>query len=124
MVQEQSAIQTSVGEFPMDINAPTVNRRRERRIYYRPHYDKQGRMIGYFPTLPLPADAWHINYYSRKGFKLEMPRGELPASESVSPPIDIKRDGDTISCPIEDCAKVVNSFLGLARHMARVHNMK
>lgn len=124
MVQEQSATQTSVSGLPLDMNNPTVNRRRERRIYYRPHYDKKGEFIGYYPTLPLPSDPWHMNYYvNKKGFKL-WPPGEEPKGESLTKATIIESRDNAITCPVEGCNKIVNSFLGLARHMAKVHNKK
>jgi hypothetical protein len=125
MVTGESAQQTSVSGLPLDLNNPTVNRRRERRIYYRPHYDKDGKMIGWFPTLPLPADMWHMQYYANKGFKLWPPDKE-PKAETTAPVVGELKPSqpDAITCPVEGCAKIVKSYLGLARHMAKVHSLK
>ena len=60
----------------IDLNDPSVNRRRERRIYYRQHFDREGNSLGWFPTLPLPSDPWHQTYYIKKGFKLWPPGNE------------------------------------------------
>ena len=112
------------GVLPVDVNAPDVNRRRERRIYYRSHYDKKGNFIGWFPTLPLPSDPWHMNYYvNKKGFKLwppgDEPRAEAPKVGDLEP-----SQPDAITCPVEGCNKVLKSYLGLARHMTKIHKLK
>jgi hypothetical protein len=64
----------------VSLDDPSVNRRRERRIYYREHFDKSGESMGWFPTLPLPSDPWHMTYYTRKGFKL-WPPGKEPGQK-------------------------------------------
>jgi len=121
----ENVIQTSeTGGLPLDVNAPEVNRRRERRIYYRSHYDKNGEFIGYFPTLPLPSDPWHLNYYvNKKGFKL-WPPGEEPRAETLKVGEVQPSKPDAITCPVEGCNKIVKSYIGLARHMAKVHKLK
>jgi len=172
MVQEQIAPQTSGSGLPIDLNDPTVNRRRERRIYYRPHYGKDNEFIGYFPTLPLPSDPYHMNYYvNKKGFKL-WPPGNEPGQEEIDSmratlteleaqvaatkeataeteaakaeaeaevkrlneqaatlrdaieSVKIEVNDNAITCPVEGCAKIVKSYIGLARHMAKVHGIK
>jgi len=128
MVQEEIATQTTASGLPIDLDNPAVNRRRERRIYYRPHYDKDGRMIGYFPTLPLPSDPYHMNYYvSKKGFKLWPPESE-PKAEVIERATIIKEvapsQPNAITCPVEGCNKIVKSYIGLARHMRTTHNLK
>lgn len=123
---EQSATQTTASGLPVDLNDPTVNRRRERRIYYRPHYDKDGKMLGYFPTLSLPADPYHMNYYvNKKGFKLWPPGNEPKVEERATIVKEVApSQPDAITCPVEGCNKIVKSYIGLARHMAKVHNLK
>jgi len=117
----ENVTQTSL---PIDLNDPDVNRRRERRIYYRPHYDSKGEFMGYFPTLPLPSDAYHLNYYvNKKGFKL-WPPGEEPRAESLKVKDLGPSQPDAITCPVEGCNKVLKSYIGLARHMARIHSLK
>ena len=129
MVTEQNVTQTSASGLPLDLNNPTVNRRRERRIYYRAHYDGAGKFIGWFPTLPLPSDPYHMNYYvNQKGFKLFPPGNETNQTETVTKATVVKQlqpsQPDAISCPVEGCNKVVKSYLGLARHMASSHKLK
>ncbi len=77
-------------QIPTDIDDPKLNRKRETRIYYRPLSDLVNGEVVWIPTLPLPADPWHLNYYTKKGFKLWPPgkepgRGELTeAQEKVT----------------------------------------
>jgi hypothetical protein len=129
MVTEQNVTQPSASGLPLDMNNPTVNRRRERRIYYRQHFTGQGESLGYFPTLPLPADPYHINYYvNKKGFKLfppEMERKQEAGTGSAPTVGELKpSQPDAISCPVEGCNKIVRSYVGLARHMEKVHALK
>lgn len=128
MEQEENAAQTTASGLPLDLNSPIVNRRRERRIYYRQHFDKEGNSLGWFPTLPLPADPYHMNYYvNKKGFKLWPPGNESKA-EVIERAAIVKEiapsQPDAITCPVEGCNKIVKSYLGLARHMAKAHNLK
>ncbi|KKK52662.1 hypothetical protein LCGC14_3102660, partial [marine sediment metagenome] len=53
-------------QIPIDIDAPELNRKKETRIYYRQHKDPDGNIV-WIPTLPLPADPYHLNYYTKKG---------------------------------------------------------
>ncbi len=110
-----------------------IGRKKETRIYYRPHRTLKGEQI-YIPTTLLPADAWHMMYYARKGFKL-WPPGQEPGQESqamsaVSQVQDVslkaKQEGKVlnISCPVAGCTKIVHSYIGLSRHMATAHNQK
>ncbi len=70
-------------QIPVDIDAPELNRKKETRIYYRPLSDlKNGEKV-WIPTLPLPADPWHLNYYTKKGFKL-WPPGHEPGQEELA----------------------------------------
>jgi len=71
-----------VVQIPTDVNAPELNRKRETRIYYRQHIDPDGNVV-WIPTTPLPADPWHLNYYTKKGFKL-WPPGHEPGQEELS----------------------------------------
>ncbi len=111
-----------------------IGRKKETRIYYRPHKTLKGELI-YIPTNPLPADAWHMMYYARKGFKLWPPGQEMgQESEAMSGvsqvpqnvSVTAKKQGAVlnISCPVEGCAKIVHSYIGLSRHMATAHNQK
>lgn len=79
----------------------------------------------WIPTTPLPADPWHLNYYMRKGFKL-WPPGQEPEGMGDKPPekVEVKAAGNVISCPVEGCSTTFKSFIGLARHMAKVHGKK
>jgi len=73
-----------VVQIPVDIDAPELNRKKETRIYYRQLSDPNGdgeRV--WIPTLPLPADPWHLNYYTKKGFKL-WPPGKEPGQAELS----------------------------------------
>lgn len=106
-----------------------IGRKKETRIYYRPHTDPDGNRV-WIPTNPLPADAWHMMYYTNKGFKL-WPPGKEPKAESiaeqageVSLQTSQGKKGVDISCPMEGCTKVVHSYSGLARHMNTVHKQK
>jgi hypothetical protein len=46
-----------------------------RRSYWDPRKDEEGNVMGW--TLPLPGDTARMNFYLRKGFKLEDPEGNL-----------------------------------------------
>lgn len=70
-------------QIPVDIDAPELNRKRETRIYYRTLTDTTGGEPVWIPTLPLPADPWHLNYYTKKGFKL-WPPGHEPGQEELT----------------------------------------
>ncbi len=97
-------------------------------------------------TTPLPADAWHMNYYSKKGFRL-WPKGkepnqdtqdalqsrikELEAKLAESPEskteVVSEQEVNPLSCQVKGCVhygKPFNTFIGLARHMSKVHNQK
>ena len=69
-------------QIPIDIDAPELNRKKETRIYYRKHKDPDGNIV-WIPTLPLPADPYHLNYYTKKGFKL-WPPGHEPGQEELN----------------------------------------
>ncbi len=69
-------------QIPVDLDAPELNRKKETRIYYRQHKDPDGNVV-WIPTLPLPADPYHLNYYTKKGFKL-WPPGKEPGQEELS----------------------------------------
>ena len=69
-------------QIPVDLDAPNLNRKKETRIYYRQHKDPDGNMV-WIPTLPLPADPYHLNYYTKKGFKL-WPPGKEPGQEELT----------------------------------------
>ena len=155
-------------QIPTDVDAPELNRKKETRIYYRQHADPEGNVV-WIPTLPLPADPWHLNYYTKKGFKL-WPPGKEPGQEEVTVlqgqvkeleekatsikettaeseeakaelEAEVKRleeqaktlkgaigevklDKDRISCPEPDCSVTVKSYIGLSRHMSKVHGIK
>ena len=132
MTQEQSGTQTMVEGLPLSLDDPTVNRSQETRIYYRPHYrivGKERELLGYFPTLPLPADPMSMIRYVRKGFKL-WPPGIEPKEErqSVQKAAVVGKvqpsAPDKITCPVEGCTKIVSSYSGLARHTLRIHKLK
>jgi len=72
-----------VVQIPVDIDAPELNRKKETRIYYRTLTDPTGGEPVWIPTLPLPADPWHLNYYTKKGFKL-WPPGKEPGQAELS----------------------------------------
>ncbi len=99
-------------------------------------------------TTPLPADAWHMNnYVNQKGFRL-WPKGnepnqdtqdalqarikELEAKLAESPEKETvagvpAREVNPLACQVAGCShygKPFNTFLGLARHMSKVHNQK
>ena len=147
-----------------------MHKKKETRIYYRPATDDQGNPI-WMPTLPLPADPWHLNYYTQKGFKL-WPPGQEPGQEEVSAlqeqvkeleeraesikaetteneEVKASLEGEVkvleeqastlkeamgevkldtsegrISCPLPDCSVTVKSYIGLSRHMSKVHGKK
>ncbi len=69
-------------QIPTDVNAPELNRKKETRIYYRQHTNPDGEVV-WIATTPLPADPWHLNYYTKKGFKL-WPPGKEPGQEELS----------------------------------------
>ncbi len=69
-------------QIPVDLDAPELNRKRETRIYYKP-IRKKGQELIWRPTLPLPADPYHLNYYAKKGFKL-WPPGKEPGQEELN----------------------------------------
>ena len=119
--------QTSGSGLPIDINNPEVNRRRERRIYYREHFDKDHKSIGWFPTLLLPSDMWHMQYYAQKGFRLSPPSVQIGTEQqAVAPTVGELKPSqpDGIACPVEGCTKIVKSYIGLARHMSKAHALK
>jgi len=102
-------------------------------------------------TTLLPADAWHMNYYvNQKGFRL-WPRGKEPNQESQDALLDrikeleaklaespesktevasepaVTQEVNPLACQVKGCPKFgkpFNTFLGLARHMSKVHNQK
>jgi len=128
MVTQEIVAQTSGSGLPIDLNNPTVNRRRERRIYYREHFDKDHNSLGWHPTLPLPSDMWHMQYYAQKGFRLSPPtitaRAEAPAGEAPKVAQLAPSQPNGIACPVEGCTKIVKSYIGLARHMSKAHALK
>ena len=98
-------------------------------------------------TTPLPADAWHMNYYVKKGFRL-WPKGKEPnqgtqdallsrikelearlaespeaKTEVASEPV-AAQEVNPLACQVKGCSFVGRSFLGLARHMRSIHNLK
>ena len=46
-----------------------------RRSYWDPRKDEKGRVFGW--TRPLPGDSARMNFYMRKGFRLEDPDGNM-----------------------------------------------
>ncbi len=101
-------------------------------------------------TTPLPADAWHMNYYVKKGFRL-WPRGKEPNQETqdallarikeleaklaespeekteVASESAVAQEVNPLACQVKGCSKFgkpFNTFLGLARHMSKKHNQK
>jgi len=109
-------------------NVPETAKELKRRIALGEVKQKSERI--WIPTTPLPADAWHMMYYARKGFKL-WPPGEEPGQEyEHQTPEDVsltaKKKGKVlnISCPVEGCNKIVHSYIGLSRHMSTAHNQK
>jgi hypothetical protein len=46
-----------------------------RRFYWDPRLDEKGNVMGW--TRPLPGDTARMNFYLRRGFKLEDPDGNL-----------------------------------------------
>lgn len=119
MTNEEIAPQTPM---PIDLNDPEVNRRRERRIFYREHWDTDGKSVGWFPTLPLPSDPWHMTYYINKGFKLFHPDTMTVAEAKEVGEVVAKPHA--VSCPVSDCSFLAKTYIGLARHMSKKHNLK
>ena len=70
-----------MGQIPIEQENLNIGRKRETRIYYKP-IRKNGETI-WRATLPLPADPYHLNYYSKKGFKL-WPPGKEPGQEELT----------------------------------------
>lgn len=54
---------------------PTTDVVSNRRYYWDPRKDEKGNTMGW--TRPLPGDSVRMNFYMRKGFKLEDPEGNL-----------------------------------------------
>ncbi len=69
-------------QIPVDQIELNVGRKRETRIYYRPHTNPDGEVVE-IQTRRLPADPWHLNYYAKKGFKL-WPQGKEPGQEELT----------------------------------------
>ena len=99
-------------------------------------------------TTPLPSDAWHMNYYTKKGFRL-WPKGQAPNQESqdalqarikeleakLAEPPETKtevahepsQEVNPMACQVKGClhfGKPFATYLGLARHMHNKHNHK
>ena len=96
-------------------------------------------------TTPLPADAWHMNYYAKKGFRL-WAKGQAPNQESQDALQDrIKKleaelaeaaskevveesvsvvEVNPLACQVKGCKFKATTFLGLARHMRSKHDQK
>lgn len=102
-----------------DPNEIISGQSQETRIYYRPVKDKEGNPI-WIPTTPLPADAWHMNYYSRKGFRTSPPSQEQESNQ----PTNLQASEKAISCPVEGCHFIAKTYIGLARHMRSKHDTK
>ena len=102
----------------------------------------------YIPTTLLPADAWHMNHYVKKGFKL-WPPGQEPNQETqdvlqrriqelekqlaeaseekvevVKEPMPSAKQENPLACHVEGCSFIGKTFIGLARHMRTIHNQK
>jgi len=103
----------------------------------------------WIPTTELPADAWHMNYYVKKGFRLWKP-GEEPNQESQDAlqtrikeleaqltkvaEVEVAKKEPTailevspLACQVVGCShfgKPFPTFIGLARHMKTIHNQK
>ena len=69
-------------QIPIETDNLSIGRKKETRIYYRQHTDPDGNVV-WIPTLPLPADPYHLNYYAKKGFKL-WPPGKEPGQEELN----------------------------------------
>lgn len=54
---------------------PAVDVVSNRRHYWDPRKDEGGNVMGW--TSPLPGDALRMNFYMRKGFRLEDPDGNM-----------------------------------------------
>jgi hypothetical protein len=91
-------------------------------------------------TTPLPADAWHMNYYTKKGFRL-WARGQAPNQETqdalqarireLESQLKAEADsdlpvqgGNPLACQVAGCPFKATTFLGLARHMRTKHDQK
>lgn len=99
-------------------------------------------------TTPLPADAWHMNYYTKKGFRL-WARGQEPNRETqdalqarikeleaeltatakveVANEPSIIQEVNLLACQVKGCPhsrKPFATYLGLARHMRSQHDQK
>ena len=159
-------------QIPVDLEQNTLGRKKETRIYYRPLSDtnSKGEQV-WIPTLPLPADPYHLNYYTKKGFKLWQP-GKEPGQEELSEAqakvteleeqatalkeataesetakeeieaevkaleeqaanlkgqiggVKLDSSKGKISCPLPDCSVVVKTYIGLSRHMSKIHGIK
>ena len=97
-----------------DANDILIGQSQETQIYYRPAKDKDGNTI-WIPTTPLPADAWHMNYYAKKGFKL------WPLEEGVGAELT-KLQSSPLACRL--CPFEAKTYIGLARHMRMKHDTK
>ncbi len=99
-------------------------------------------------TTPLPADAWHMNYYVKKGFRL-WAKGQAPnqetqdalqarikkleaelaevASKEVAEEVVSAVEVNPLACQVKGCpnfGKPFATYLGLARHMRSKHDQK
>jgi len=101
-------------------------------------------------TTPLPADAWHMNYYTKKGFRL-WPKGKEPnretqdalltkikeletrLAEASEPKTEVASGSvvaegvNPLACQVNGCphsGKPFATYLGLARHMRSKHDQK
>ena len=81
------------------LNDPKLNKRAERRIYYRPNGQ---------PTVPLRADGLFLSHYTSKGFTLEPP--------------EISTNGDNHICP--HCGFQAKSNFGLSSHLRKCNKEK
>jgi hypothetical protein len=54
---------------------PAIDIVSNRRFYWDPRKDEKGKVMGW--TRPLPGDTARMNFYLRKGFKLEDPDGNI-----------------------------------------------
>ena len=141
-----SFIEKSTGNELIAIN-PEVSKEIRRRIALGEVEEKIEPIE--IATTPLPADAWHMNYYVKKGLRL-WPKGKEPNQESqdallarikeleaklaeppektevVSEPA-VAQEVNRLACQVKGCSKFgkpFNTFLGLARHMSKIHNQK
>ena len=141
---EISFIEKSTGKELKSLT-PEIAREIRKRIALGEVEEK--REVVEIATTPLPADAWHMNYYTKKGFRL-WPKGKEPNRESqdalldrikeleakLAEPPETKaevahepttaQEVNPLACQVKGCSFIGKTFIGLARHMRSKHDQK